>query len=124
MNQVIFETLDTATVRERLLKVADRILVVREVIDKWNEVEHCSVLPILKDAEQELGEVYGDLQLNGQGKQMISKGQEKKYLVEYRERLEKNLAQVEAEIEAIKEAPTKKTPLKILPPNNKEKKGR
>jgi hypothetical protein len=87
MNQVIFETLDTATVREKLLKVADRILVVREVIDKWNEVEHCSVLPILKDAEQELGEVYGDLQLNGH-----------------------------------KEAPTKKTPLKILPPNNKDKK--
>jgi hypothetical protein len=36
-----------------------------------------------------LGEVYGDLQLNGQ-----------------------------------EEAPTKKTPLKILPPNDKDMKGR
>ena len=70
-----------------MLRVADRILVVREVIDKWNDAENCSVLPILKDAEYELGEVYGDLQLNG-----------------------------------TKEAPTKKTPLKILPPNNKDKK--
>jgi len=87
MIQVAFNTLDTAAVHKKLLKVANSILVVREVIDKWNEVEHCSVLPILKDAEQELGEVYGDLQLNG-----------------------------------TKEAPTKKTPLKILPPNNKDKK--
>jgi len=89
MKQVTFETLDTKAVHEKLLKVAERILVVREVIDKWNEVEHCSVLPILRDAEQELGEVYGDLQLND-----------------------------------TKEAPTKKTPLKILPPNNKDKRGR
>jgi hypothetical protein len=89
MGQVTFETLDTATVHEKLLKVADRILVVREVIDKWNEVEHCSVLPILEDAEYELGEVFNDLQLNGR-----------------------------------KETPTKKTPLKILPPNKKDKKGR
>ena len=79
---------------------------VREVIDKWNDAENCSVLPILKDAEYELGEVYGDLQLNGQGKQVISKEQEKRWRVEYRERLEKNLAQVKAEIEADeKEAP-------------------
>jgi len=65
MKQVNFKTLDTAAVHEKLLKVADRILVVREVIDKWNDAENCSVLPILKDAEYELGEVYGDLQLNG-----------------------------------------------------------
>jgi hypothetical protein len=89
MKQVTFETLDTKAVHEKLLKVADRILVVREVIDKWNDVENCSVLPILKDAEYELGEVYGDLQLNG-----------------------------------TKEAPKKKTPLKILPPNDKNKKER
>jgi hypothetical protein len=82
-------TLDTKAVHEKLLRVAERILVVREVIDKWNDAENCSVLPILKDAEYELGEVYGDLQLNGQ-----------------------------------EEAPTKKTPLKILPPNDKDKKGR
>jgi hypothetical protein len=87
MEQVTFKTLDTKAVHEKLLKVADRILVVREVIDKWNDVENCSVLPILGDAEQELGEVYGDLQLNGR-----------------------------------KEAPTKKTPLKILQPKNKDKK--
>ena len=65
MGQVTFNTLDTTTVHEKLIKVAERILVVREVIDKWNDAENCSVLPILKDAEYELGEVYGDLQLDG-----------------------------------------------------------
>ena len=88
MNQVTFETLDTKAVLEKLLRVADRISVVREVIDKWNDMEHSSVLPILGDAEYELAEVFNDLQLSGR-----------------------------------KEALTKKTPLKILPSNNKDKKG-
>ena len=89
MNLVSFKTLDTATVREKLLRVGERICVVSAAIDKWNDCVHCSVLPILKDAEYELGEVFGDLQLNGN-----------------------------------KEAPKKKSPLKILPLNNKDKKER
>jgi hypothetical protein len=89
MKQVTFKTLDTAAVNEKLLRVSERIHVVSEVIDKWNDCETTSVLPILKDAEYELGEVYGDLQLNGN-----------------------------------KEAPKKKSPLKILPPSKKRKKER
>jgi hypothetical protein len=89
MRQVTFKTLDTAAVHEKLLKVAERIHVVSEVVDKWNDAENCSVLPILKDAGNELAEVYFDLQLNGN-----------------------------------KEAPKKKSPLKILPLNKKDKKKR
>ena len=89
MEQVTFMTLDTKAVREKLLRVSERLHVVSEVIDKWNDVTTCSVLPILGDADYELAEVFNDLQLNG-----------------------------------TKEAPTKKTPLKILPPNDKDKKGR
>jgi len=65
MRQVTFKTLDTATVNEMLLRVSERIHVVSEVIDKWNDATTCSVLPILKDADNELAEVYFDLQLNG-----------------------------------------------------------
>ena len=65
MNQVPFKTLDTATVHRKLINVGERIAVVSEVIDKWNDSLHCSVLPILKDADYELGEVFNDLQLNG-----------------------------------------------------------
>jgi hypothetical protein len=89
MGQVTFKTLDTAKVNEKLIKVAERIVVVSEFIDRLNDAENCSVLPILKDAEYELGEVYGDLQLNG------NKG-----------------------------GPKKKSPLKILPLSNKDKKKR
>jgi hypothetical protein len=65
MKQVAFKTLDTATVNEMLLRVSERLHVVSEVIDKWNDCETTSVLPILKDADNELSEVYNDLQLNG-----------------------------------------------------------
>ena len=65
MNQVTFKTLDTATVHEKLSRVSDRICVVYEYIDKLNDAQNCSALPILKDAENELSEVYFDLQLNG-----------------------------------------------------------
>ena len=66
MNEVTFKTLDTAAVHEKLIRVGERIAVVSEVIDKWNDCVHCAVLPILKDADYELGEVFNDLQLNGQ----------------------------------------------------------
>jgi hypothetical protein len=65
MNQVPFKTLDAAGIRAMLVRVSERIHVVSEVIDKWSDAETTSVLPILKDAEYELGEVYEDLQLNG-----------------------------------------------------------
>ena len=107
MNQVPFKTLDTATVHKKLIRVGERIAVVSAAIDKWNDCVHCSVLPILKDADYELGEVFNDLKLNGQEEQGVSKEQERRWRVEYMERLEKNLAQVKAEIEADeKEAPT------------------
>ena len=65
MGQVTFKTLDTATIYEKLLGVAERLLVVSEVIDTWNDATTCAVLPILKDADRELTEVYDDLQLHG-----------------------------------------------------------
>ena len=64
MKQVTFKTLDTAMVHEKLIRVGERIYVVSEFIDRLNDAQNCAVLPILKDAEYELGEVYGDLQLN------------------------------------------------------------
>ena len=100
MNQITFKTLDTKAVHRKLLNVADRLYVVSETIDKLNKMPAHSVLPVLRDAEYELGEVYGDLQLNGQGEKVISKEQEKRWRVEYMEQLEERLAQVKAEVEA------------------------
>ena len=65
MNQVTFKTLDTATVHGMLVGVGERLYVVSEFIDRLNDAQNCAVLPILKDAENELSEVYFDLQLNG-----------------------------------------------------------
>jgi hypothetical protein len=109
MNQVPFKTLDTATVHRKLINVGERIAAVSAAIDKWNDCVHCSVLPVLHDADYELGEVFNDLQLNGQRE--LSKEELKEFIkkdrVEYKERLERNLAKVIAEIEADeKEAPT------------------
>jgi hypothetical protein len=109
MNQVPFKTLDTATVHRKLINVGERIAVVSAAIDKWNDCVHCAVLPILRDADYELGEVFNDLKLNGQEELSKEELDElmKKYRLEYKERLEENLAKVKAEIEADeKEAPT------------------
>ena len=64
MNQVPFKTLDTETVHEMLVGVGERLYVVSEFIDRLNDAQNCAVLPILKDAENELSEVYFDLQRN------------------------------------------------------------
>ena len=109
MNQVTFKTLDTAKVHEKLIGVGERIAVVSEVIDKWNDCVHCAVLPILKDADYELGEVFNDLKLNGQEELSKEELDEliKKDRVEYKDQLEQRLAKVKAEIEADEnEAPT------------------
>ena len=109
MGQVTFKTLDTATVHGMLVGVGERLYVVSEFIDRLNDAQNCAVLPILRDAEYELGEVFNDLKLNGQRE--LSKEELKEFMkkdrVEYKERLEKNLAKVKAEIEADeKETPT------------------
>ena len=109
MNQVPFKTLDSATVHEKLIRVGERICVVSEVIDNWNDSLHCSVLPVLKDADYELGEVFNDLKLNGQEELSKEELDEfiKKDRIEYKDQLEQRLTKLKAEIEADeKETPT------------------
>ncbi len=56
MSQVTFKTLDSVAIHKKLLAVGDRLHVISEVIDKWNEAEVCSVLPILDiDTTPEMG---------------------------------------------------------------------
>ncbi len=62
MNKVTFKTLDAEKVYHKLMAVADRLHVLEDVVDKvWNDIDTCHVLPVLKDAQNDLAELYFDM---------------------------------------------------------------
>ena len=62
MNEVKFKTLTAKKVHDKLMAVAERILVVEQVVDKaWNDSDTCHILPVLQDCQDDLAEVYCDM---------------------------------------------------------------
>ncbi len=63
MNQVTFKTLDTQSVHDKLVDVASRLSVLKDLVDKvWNDAETSHILPILRDCSTDLAEVYLDIE--------------------------------------------------------------
>ena len=62
MNEVKFKTLDAEKVHGKLIVVADRLIVVEKIIDKvLNDTDSSYLLPVVRDAQSELADVYFDM---------------------------------------------------------------
>ena len=62
MNNVKFKTLDAESVHRKLTAVGDRLLCVETIIDRiLNDTDTSYLIPVLQDAQSELGEVFFDM---------------------------------------------------------------